>query len=61
MDIVMKDYVTLDPDDDDSDFRNGDRDVMIAQFEQHLFNKSFSLQDQGKDNSLQKRFKFWLH
>ena len=32
----MKDYVTLDPDDADADFRYDYRDIMIAQFKQDL-------------------------
>ena len=38
----MKDYVTLDPDDDDADFTYNYRDTMIAQFKQDLFNKNLS-------------------
>ena len=37
---------------------------MISQFKQDLYNKNFSLQDQGKDDeidTLQKRIKFWLN
>ena len=36
---------------------------MIAQFTQDLYNKNFSLQDQGKDDpidTLDKRIKLWL-
>ena len=44
----MKDYVTLDPDDYDADFRNKYRDTMIAQLIQDLYNKNFSLQDRSK-------------
>ena len=58
----MKDYVTLNFDDTDADFRYGYRDTMIAQFKKDLYNKNFSLQDQDKrDNSLQKRIRFWLN
>ena len=32
----MKDYVTIDLDDDDNDFRYGYRDTMIAHFKQDL-------------------------
>ena len=57
----MKDHVTLDPGDDyDAEFRYGYRDTMIAQFEQDLYNKIFSLQDQGRVDqidSLQNRIK----
>ena len=59
----MEEYVTLDPDDDDVDFRYYYRDTMIAQLKQDLYNKSFSLQDQGKGDqidTLQDRKKFWL-
>ena len=42
----------------------GNRDDMIAQFEQDLYNKNFTLQDQGKDDpidTLENRIKFWLN
>ena len=44
----MKDYVTLDPDDDDADFRFIYRVTTIAQFKQDFYNKHFNPQDQGK-------------
>ena len=45
----LKEYVRLDPDDDDdADFRFGYRDTIIAQFKQDLYNKNFSFRDQGK-------------
>ena len=44
----LKDYLTLEPDVYDADFRYGYRDVMTVQFKQYFYNKSFSLQDQGK-------------
>ena len=56
--------VTTDPHDDDADFRYGYRDTIIAQFKQDLYNKIFSLQDQGKGDQIdavQKRIKFWLN
>ena len=54
----MKDYATLDDDDDYADFRYKYRGNMIAQFKENLFHKSFSHQDQDKrDDSLQKRNK----
>ena len=37
---------------------------MIAQFEQDLYNKIFTLQDQGKDDpivTLEDRVKFWIN
>ena len=40
----------------------GYRDDMIAQFEQGLYNKTFTLQDQGKNDpidTLENRIKFW--
>ena len=58
----MKDYVTFDPDDYDVDFRYNYRDTMKAQLKEDLYNKNFSLQDQGKSDqidTLQNRFKFW--
>ena len=42
----------------------GYRDDMIAQFKQDLYNKHFTLQDQGKDNpidTLDNRIKFWIN
>ena len=39
------------------------KDDMIAQFKQDLYNKLFTLQDQGKDNpidTLENRIKLWL-
>ena len=40
----------------------GYRDDMIAQFEQDLYNKNFTLQDQGKNDpidTLENRIEFW--
>ena len=59
---TMIDYVTLDLDDYDADFSYNYRDTMIAQLKQDLYNKSFSLQDQGKGDqidTLQNRTKIW--
>ena len=42
----------------------GYRDDMIAQFEQDLYIKNFTLQDQGKDDPidiLENRIKFWIN
>ena len=42
----------------------GYKDDMIAQFKQNLYNKNFSLQDQGKDDpidTLKNRIKFWIN
>ena len=42
----------------------GYRDDMIAQFKQDIYNKNFTLQDQGKDNpidTLENRMKFWIN
>ena len=41
----------------------GYEDDMIAQFKHDLYNKSFTLQDQGKDDpidTLENRIKFWV-
>ena len=42
----------------------GYKDDMIAQFKQDIYNKNNTLQDQGKDNSidtLENRIKFWIN
>ena len=42
----------------------GYRDDMIAQFEQDLYNKNFTFQNQGKDDeidTLENRIKFWIN
>ena len=42
----------------------GYKDDMIAQFKQDIYNKNFTLQDQGKDNpidTLENRMKFWIN
>ena len=42
----------------------GYKDDMITQFEQDLYNKNSTLQDQGKDNpidTLENRIKFWIN
>ena len=60
----MKDYVTLDPDDDDADFRYNYADTMTAHFKQDLYNKNISLQDQSKGDhtdTLQNRSIFWFN
>ena len=44
----MIDFVTLDPDDADADFRYAYRATMIAQFKQDFYNNNLSLQDQNK-------------
>ena len=41
----------------------GYKDDMIARFKQDLYNKNFTLQDQGKDDpidTLENRIKFWV-
>ena len=58
-----KDYVTLDPDDADADFRYGFRDPETAQLKQDLYNKNFTLQDHGKYDPIdtfENRINFWL-
>ena len=52
-----------DPDEEEQ-WGYGYRDDMIAQFEQDLYNKNFTLQDQGKDDpidTLENRIKFWYN
>ena len=42
----------------------GYKDDMIAQFKQDIYNKNYTLQDQGKDDpidTLENRIKFWLN
>ena len=42
----------------------GYRDDMITQFKQDLYNKNFTLKDQGKDDptdTLENRIKFWIN
>ena len=53
----MKNHVTLDLDDDDADIRYNCRDKTRAQLKQGLNNKTFSHQDQDKNDGLQKRNK----
>ena len=60
----MKDYVTLDCDNVDADFRYSYRDTMIAQLKQDLCNKNFSFQGLSKGDqidTLLNRIKFWLN
>ena len=56
-------YWDDDPDEEEQ-WGYGYKDDMIAQFEQDLYNKNFTLQDQGKDDSidtLDNRIKFWIN
>ena len=42
----------------------GYKDDMIAQFKQNIYNKNYTLQDQGKDDpidTLENRIKFWIN
>ena len=48
----MKNYVTLDDDEDDADFRYKYRDNITTHFEQDLYDKSFSHQDQNKADDI---------
>ena len=41
----IKNYVTLDPDNDDADFSYRYRNTMIAQYKHEFYNKKFSLPD----------------
>ena len=52
-----------DPDEEER-WGYGYRDDMLAQFKQDLYNKHFTLQDQGKDDpidTLENRIKFWIN
>ena len=54
----------FDDPDEEEQWRCGYRNDMIAQFKQALYNKNFTLQDQGKDDPiapLENRIKFWLN
>ena len=54
----------FDDPDEEEQWGYGYRDDMIAQFKQDLYNKHFTLQDQGKDNpidTLENRIKFWIN
>ena len=64
----ITDHVPIRYWDDDPDegeqWGYGYKDDMIAQFEQDLYNKNFTLQDQGKDDpidTLENRIKFWIN
>ena len=50
--------------DEEEQWGYGYKDEMIAQFKQDLYNKHFTLQDQGKDDpidTLDNRIKFWIN
>ena len=54
----------FDDPDEEEQWGYGYRDDMIAQFKQDLYNKQFTLQDQGKDDpidTLENRIKFWIN
>ena len=56
-------YWDDDPDEEEQ-WGYGYKDDMIAQFEQDLYNKNFTLQDQGKDDSidtLDNGIEFWIN
>ena len=64
----ITDHVPIRPCFDDPDEEEqwgyGYRDDMMAQFEQDLYNKNYTLQDQGKDDpidTLENRIKFWIN
>ena len=53
----------FDDEDEEEQWGYGYRDDMIAQFKKGLYNKKFTLQDQGKDDpidTLENRIKLWL-
>ena len=54
----------FDDPDEEEQWGAGYRDDMIAQFKQDLYNKNFTLQDQGKNDpidTLENRIKFWIN
>ena len=54
----------FDDPDEEEHWGYGYRDDMITQFKQGLYNKHFTLQDQGKDDpidTLENRIKFWIN
>ena len=54
----------FDDPDEEEQWGFGYRDDMIAQFEQDLYNKNYTLQDRGKDDpidTLENRIKFWIN
>ena len=54
----------FDDPDEEEQWGYGYRDDMLAQFKQDLYNKHFTLQDQGKDDpidTLENRIKFWIN
>ena len=64
----IKNYVPVLPwfdyPDEEEQWGCGCRDNLIAQFKQDLYSKSFTPQDQGKDDpidTLDNRIKFWLN
>ena len=58
------DRLWFDDPDEEEQWGYGYKDDMIAQFEQDLYNKNYTLQDQGKDDpidTLENRIKFWIN
>ena len=54
----------FDDPDEEEQWGYGYRDDMLAQFKQDVYNKHFTLQDQGKDDpidTLENRIKFWIN
>ena len=54
----------FDDPDEEEQWGYGYRDDMVAQFKQDLYNKHFTLQNQGKDDpidTLENRIKFWMN
>ena len=63
----INNYVPLrrwfDDEDEEKQWGYGYRDDMMAQFKQYFYNKSLTLQNQGKDDpidTLENKIKFWL-
>ena len=54
----------FDDPDEEEQWGYGYRDDLIAQFKQDIYNKNYTLQDQGKENpidTLENRIKFWIN
>ena len=57
-------HLWFDDPDEEEQWGSGYRDDMMTQFKQDLYNKNYTLQDQGKDDSidtLENRIKFWIN
>ena len=61
---IKKTMSLLDDEDEEEEWGYGYGDDMMAQFKQDFYNKTFTFQDQGKDdpiNTLENRIILWLN